>query len=87
MAERDVYVARDYNGTILSIVCATSEEYAVAYWQGAGLIPHSIRVINTAYETGSPVIPVLNTRVLSRQDLDACRRDVTRRDSIRVIAR
>lgn len=83
--ERDVYIAFDHDGTVLSIVAAPTQDHAVAFWQGKGLIPHAVRCINAHFDTGYPVIEVLNTRTLTIADVDGMRRDPTRRERFRVV--
>jgi len=38
-----IYVAFDYEGTVISIVNARSLDLANAFWQGRGVIPHSTK--------------------------------------------
>jgi len=63
-----VFIAYDYEGTILSIVRAKNNDLAQAYWQGANIIAHSSSCLENderfipldEHPTG--VYPILKTR-------------------------
>lgn len=58
-----VFVAKNYEGTVIDAVVAKSKELAMAYWHGKGVLPHSTTEINgeslRSHPTG--VIPIVST--------------------------
>lgn len=65
-----IYLAFNYEGYCISIVNAKSKELAVAYWQGANIIPHSIKSLEEDYtpieEHLTGVYPILKTQELDQ---------------------
>jgi hypothetical protein len=59
-----IYIAYNYDGYMLDICMAVSEQMAVAYWQGKGVIPHSQRCIDATALANHPtgVLPILTTK-------------------------
>lgn len=66
-----IYIAHDYDGTKVDIVLARSYELAQVYWQGKGVIAHSVTEFNEASLTDHPtgVLPILNT---VKKSLSSC---------------
>lgn len=58
-----IYIAYNYDGYIISILMAKSQELAHVYWQGAGIVAHSSREYDPSdhedHITG--VVPLLKT--------------------------
>ena len=58
------YIAKNYDGYIIGIVLAKNKEFAVTYWQGMELYPHSTSERREAdiedHITGA--IPILKTK-------------------------
>lgn len=44
-----IFIAKDYNGKVISIVNAKSLELANAFWQGRGVIPHTVSDLEKDY--------------------------------------
>lgn len=44
-----IYIAKNYEGLIISIVNAKNRDLANAYWQGANIIPHSVSSLEEDY--------------------------------------
>lgn len=59
-----VYVAKDYQGKVESVVLAKSRELAVAYWHGQGIYPHHTEELTAENLNGHPtgVLPILRTK-------------------------
>ena len=74
-----VLIAYNYEGKIISIVNAVNEQVAQAYWQGAGIIPHSTRNLDdpeyfmplSEHPTG--VYPILKTKEVPVSNLQYSR--------------
>lgn len=63
-----ICIAYDYSNRVISIVNAVSLEIAHAYWQGAGIIPHSSKAesdFTPIGETPNGVYPLLKTETRS----------------------
>jgi len=59
-----IYIAKNYDGYVESVVLARSYELAQAFWQGLGIYPHSIDIRNEVdlkdHITG--VMPIVKTK-------------------------
>ena len=56
-----VYRAHDCNDVTLDLVLAPDKKSATIYWQGKGIIPHSIEELDPEYiATITNVIPLIN---------------------------
>lgn len=71
--KRKLYVGKDYNGRIITIVIASSIESARAYWQGKGIIPYSEQEITLEEEQENEklgfVTPLLTTKEVKLSSL------------------
>ena len=58
-----IFVARTYNNLIESVVLARNYELAQAYWQGLGIIAHSVTEHNESDLKNHPtgVLPLVKT--------------------------
>lgn len=69
----DIYIAKDYNDIVLSIVCAKTRELALAYWQGKDIFPHKTVSLKEHYEAlenhPTGIIPIFNTIEISGYDI------------------
>ena len=58
-----IFVAKNYDGYVESVVLAKSYELAQAFWQGQGIFPHSVDIRNESdlkdHLTG--VLPIVKT--------------------------
>ena len=61
-----VCIAYNHKGQPISIVNAKSEELAMAYWHGAGVLPHSHKTDKDFDPNinGTGVVPILTTEVI-----------------------
>lgn len=63
-----IFIARNYNGKIISIVSAKSEEAVRAYYQGSGLKYDSIKEFKIEEDRENEkmgfVTPILETKIL-----------------------
>lgn len=59
-----IYVAKNYDGFVESVVLARNYELAYAYWQGLGVIPHSVDTLTNKDLEDHPtgVIPIVKTK-------------------------
>ena len=59
-----IFIARHYDGTPIDVVLTASKELANAYWQGKGIIPHSVDMRSDADLKDHPtgVLPIVSTR-------------------------
>ena len=59
-----IFIAKDYDGFIESVVLARSYELANAYWQGLGIYPHSTdtRIEQDLKEHPTGVLPIVKTK-------------------------
>ena len=59
-----VYVSKDYEGKVESVVLAKSRELAVAYWQGQRIYSHSVEELTADDLKNHPtgVLPILKTK-------------------------
>lgn len=68
-----IYIARDYNDTVISIVSSKTIESAYAYWQGKDILPNSVSEFNMTDERENEkvgfVSPILNTREVDGYEL------------------
>ena len=62
-----IFTAKTYDGLVESVVLAKSYALAQAYWQGSGIIPHSIDEKNESDLEGHPtgVLPIVKTRKIN----------------------
>ena len=58
-----IYIAKEFNGEVESIVLAKSIELANAYWQGKNIYAHSIDIKEEADLDDHPtgVLPIVST--------------------------
>lgn len=60
-----VYIGYNYNGEVITIVKALSENLAQAFWQGAGIAVHSSKCLEKDFtnleEHPTGVFPILKT--------------------------
>jgi len=70
-----IYVAKNYDGRVVSVVLAKSYELAQAYWQGQGLFPHSVDQWTEKALEDHPtgVLPILKTMVKTIHPYDISR--------------
>ena len=66
---RWVFVARDHNGMMLGMVAAPNEAAAHTYWFGAGVIPHTVGLIDVTMDTGMEVLPLVKTKEVALRSL------------------
>jgi hypothetical protein len=61
-----IYIAKDFEGRVESIVQADSALLANTFWQGQNIFPHSTDVIATEIPAGNPyrVRPILKTELV-----------------------
>lgn len=61
-----IFIGKDHNNTVISIVSAKQKESANAYWQGKGIMPHSIEEFDLSEDRENEemgyVTPILNTK-------------------------
>jgi hypothetical protein len=59
-----IYIAKKYDGIVESVVLAKSYELANAYWQGMGILPHSIdtRNENDLKDHPTGVLPIVTAK-------------------------
>lgn len=59
-----LFIAKTYNGSIESVVLAKNYALAQAYWQGSGVVAHTVREISQADLENHPtgVLPIVKTR-------------------------
>ena len=59
-----IFIAKTYNGSIESVVLAKSYALAQAFWQGQGVVAHSITERSEADLESHPtgVLPIVKTR-------------------------
>lgn len=62
-----IFVAKTYKGLTESIIMARNLELARVYWQGSGVIPHSIKEINEDDLRDHPtgVVPIVRTEKIN----------------------
>lgn len=54
-----VFVAKNNEGYVESVVMARTLELANAYWQSQEILPHGVEVVDERDLTDRPVIPIL----------------------------
>lgn len=59
-----IYIAKDYDGFVESVVLARSYELAQAFWQGQKVYPHSVDIKNESDLKDHPtgVLPIVKTK-------------------------
>lgn len=59
-----IFIAKHYDGTPVDVVLTATEQLAQAYWQGKGIIAHTVTVRSDADLTEHPtgVLPIISTR-------------------------
>ena len=63
-----IFRATDHKNQVLSVLLARSRPLADAYWQGAGITPHSVQELDLLQDHPTGVIPIVNTiEVLSQE--------------------
>ena len=60
-----IFIAKDYDGRVESIVQADNKLLATTYWQGQSIYPHSVDEIATEIPKDNPyrVRPILKTEL------------------------
>ena len=79
-----VFIAYNYEGLPVSVVCARSKELAYAYWQGKGILPHSHKSLDEDFtdidEHITGVFEFIKTTEVSDYDLsNTCRNPKNRK--------
>jgi hypothetical protein len=61
-----IFIAKEYNGTVMDVVLAKSYELASAYWHGKGVIAHSTTKLDESELENHPtgVLPIVSTKEL-----------------------
>ncbi len=66
-----IYIAKDYNGKVEGVVLAKNEDFANVFWQGKGIVPHSIVSFSEGildnHITG--VLPIVHTKLKNTNHL------------------
>lgn len=59
-----IFIAKHYDGTPVDVVLTATAQLAQAYWQGKGIIAHTITVRSDTDLTDHPtgVLPIISTR-------------------------
>jgi hypothetical protein len=69
-----IFIAYNYEGAPISVVCAKNQDLANAYWQGAGIIPHSSKCLEKDFtpidEHITGVFPLIKTKEISPRHLN-----------------
>ena len=67
MSKTKVYIAKNWEGTAISIVLAETSREANLYWQGKGIIPHTERIVDPD-NLGTPlgILDILQTEQMNR---------------------
>jgi len=63
-----IFIAKTYEGKVESVVLAKSYELANAYWQGQGIVAHSITERNESDLEDHPtgVLPIVKTKLINK---------------------
>lgn len=67
-----IFIAKTYDGLVESVVLAKSYELAQAYWQGKGIIAHTVDERNESDLDDHPtgVLPIVKTKEIKSSPLD-----------------
>ncbi len=70
-----IFIGKNHNGTVVSIISAKSKEIANAYWQGLNICPFQIEEFGTGKdienERGGYVTTLLRTREKKMKGFDS----------------
>ncbi len=68
-----IYIGKNHDGKVISIISAKSQESANAYWQGKNCIPHSIQEFglfeDRENESIGYVTPLLTTKEITKGEI------------------
>ena len=67
-----IYIAKNYDGFVESVVLARSYELAQAFWQGQEIYPHSVdtRTEQDLKEHPTGVLPIVKTKLKTVRPYD-----------------
>jgi len=67
-----IFIAKNYDGKVMSVVLARSYEMAQAYWQGRKVYAHTVetRTEKDLEDHTTGVLPIVNTKEITRFDID-----------------
>ena len=81
-----IFIGYNYEGYTISIVNAKSRELADAYWQGAQIIPHTVKCLEKDFasldEHPTGVYPILRTK---EQNLSSLYHQYSRQENISLV--